>query len=216
MGTDCPSPSSVSYTEDGEESREFGSPEEVVVREGRVKIRAVSGEKELYIDPLALALRALGGAPGAQGVQAEGQGCGLVSGTGRGYWSPARGLTDSSTASSLEYMQGRTARGTVAEVFPDGTFLVIPFDELEPWQSTVPEVASPTHFHVSPRALTAATSDLAQQYEKRILWPIFRPAALPSCRRGGTAVRECTPKQSPTRDTWGCLEEVGYRLDARL
>ena len=201
-----------SYTEDGEESREFGSPEEVVVREGRVKIRAVSEEKELYIDPLALASEHLGEHPVHKVYRLKAKGVAL-SPELEGVMESGKGIDGLFHGIEFEYMQGRTARGTVAEVFPDGTFLVIPFDELEPWQSTVPEVASPTHFHVSPRALTAATSDLAQQYEKRILGLSFDRQRYPPA---DVAAQQCGVYSEAVTDPkyLGLLEEVGYRLEA--
>ncbi len=200
-------------TEGGEESRDFGLPEEVVVREGRVKIRAVSGEKDRYIDPLALVSGHLGEHPVHKVYRLRAQGVAL-SAELDGFLEFGKGIDGLFHDIEFEYMQGQTARGTVAEVFPDGTFLVIPFDELEPWQSTAPDVSSPTHFHVNPKALTAATSELAQQYEKSILGLSFDRQRYPPA---DVAAQQCgVYSEAVTNPEYvGLLEEVGYRLDAR-
>ena len=70
---------------------------------------------------------------------------------------------------SFEYLSDQEASGVIAEVFHDGTFLIIPFGTQSEWQSDNDEIASPSHFHVDPRALSAADSALAAHYEADIL-----------------------------------------------
>ena len=69
----------------------------------------------------------------------------------------------------FEYQRGKDSRGVIAEVFPDGTFLVILDEVPKEWRSDRESVASPTHVHVNPRALSAKQSALAQEYEREIL-----------------------------------------------
>ena len=70
----------------------------------------------------------------------------------------------------FEYQRGQETSGIIAELFHDGSFLVITSGTPLEWASSQPgELAEPTHFHVNPRALSVPTSQLAQEYESEIL-----------------------------------------------
>ena len=47
------------------------------------------------------------------------------------------------------------------------------------WQSSQPDVASPTHLHVNPRALSVGQSELAQEFEEEILSLSFEDQRYP-------------------------------------
>ncbi|MFQ6030206.1 MAG: hypothetical protein ACE5Q6_22255, partial [Dehalococcoidia bacterium] len=111
----------------------------------------------------------------------------------------------------FEYLPGKTTQGVIAEVYHDGTFLVIPSEVPEDWRSENPNIAGPSHLHLNPRALTAGSSTLAQEFEQEILSLPFDQQRYPPAP---LAKRKCQVYQeSATDDTYtGILREVGYRF----
>ena len=155
-------------TEDGELAPVDGEPDQITLQSGKVKIRLRPGKQKLYLDPLALTAGEFGEHPVHRIHRLEAMGIPLDKTLREELESPA------STGRlfhilEFEYLRDKTSRGTIAEVFPDGTFLVIPFEPPNAWRSTQEGVAGPTHLHVNPRALTVADSALAQDHEKEIL-----------------------------------------------
>ena len=69
----------------------------------------------------------------------------------------------------FEYQRRRWASGVLTDVFPDGTFLVLPDQTPSEWQSADERVTSPTHLHVNARAMSGGSSPLAREYELEIL-----------------------------------------------
>ena len=154
--------------EDGELALVQGEPDQITVRDGKVKIRLRQDKQKLYLDPLALTAGEFGEHPVHRIHRLEAMGIPMDKTLVEELGSQASPDRLFHTL-DFEYLRDKTSRGTIAEVFPDGTFLVIPFEPPEAWQSPQEGVASPTHLHVNPRALTVATSALAKDYEKQIL-----------------------------------------------
>ncbi len=152
----------------GELVEASGEPDLVLVREGKVKVRLRDGGQERYLDLLALESEALGEHPVHKVFRLQAMGVRLEERL-------ARRLQPEDFDDSLfhtlrfQYLQGKETSGVIAEVFHDGTFLVIPFETPEEWRSSQPSIASPTHFHVDPRALIAGDSALAAEFEREIL-----------------------------------------------
>ena len=151
----------------------------MVLRDGKIKIHLLHDGDELYVDPLALTAGELGEHPVHRVYRLEAMGIPLDEKLREELDNPAS-LGRLFHILEFEYLRGKTSRGTIAEVFPDGTFLVIPHGHPEEWQSLQEEVASPTHLHVNPRALTVASSALAIEYEDRMLALSFDNQCYPS------------------------------------
>ena len=146
-----------------------GEPELVLDYQGSVKIKLDAGGAPAYLDLLALESEQIGEHPAHKIFRLEAMGVAIAPDV-------SRKIRPDSFDSTLfhhidfEYQRGREAGGVIAELFHDGTFLVITDGTPPEWLSSRPgEIAEPTHFHVNPRALSAATSQLAQEYEAEIL-----------------------------------------------
>ncbi|MCH7712910.1 MAG: hypothetical protein IIC99_04735 [Chloroflexi bacterium] len=197
-------------SEDGDLVAVQGEPDRLVIRDGMVKIRLRQGKQKLYLDPLALTAGELGEHPVHRIYRLAAMGIPLDQSLGKELKRPAT-LDRLFHTLEFEYLRDKPSRGTIAEVFPDGTFLVIPFDPPEAWRSPQEGVASPTHLHVNPRALTVAGSALAQDYEKQILSLSFDQQRYPPPE---VARKQCGVYQealsSPVyKDT---LDSIGFRF----
>ena len=165
-------PHFFAQSEDGDLVTVQGEPDQVVMRDGKVKIRLREGRQKLYLDPLALTAGELGEHPVHRVHRLQAMGIPLDKTLREELEAPASPDRLFHTL-EFEYLRDKESRGTIAEVFPDGTFLVIPFEPPKAWRSPQEGVASPTHLHVNPRALTVAGSALAQDYEDQILGMSF-------------------------------------------
>ena len=164
---------------------------EIVEWEGRVALRLAADGVDAYVDLLALQSELLGEHPAHKIYRLLAMGIPISDDLRRKLAGPVAG--ELFTNVEFEYLRGRTAAGVVAEVFPDGTLLVIPFDLPPEWQSRDDRIASPTHLHLNPRALSAGVSDLAREYEREILalpFPEQRYPAAPLARKQCDLYRE--------------------------
>ena len=110
---------------------------------------------------------------------------------------------------TFDYLRDQQASGVITELFPDGTFLVIPYGAQGEWQSENDTILPPSHFHVDPRALSAGGSALARQYEDEILALSFDDQRYPPV---DVARRQCgvfSEARSAAEYT-AVLDSVGY------
>ena len=203
-------PHFFAQTEDGELVPVQGEPDQVVIRGGKVKIRLRQGRRKLYLDPLALIPGELSEHPVHRVHRLIAMGVPLDKAMGEGLKSPAS-IARLFHTLEFEYLRDKPSRGTIAEVFPDGTFLVIPFEPPTAWQSPREDVASPTHLHVNPRALTVAGSALAQDYEKEILGLSFVQQRYPPPE---VARKQCGVYQEAISSAGyhGTLNAIGFKF----
>ena len=146
-----------------------GDPELVLDYQGSVKIKLDAGGAPAYLDLLALESEQIGEHPAHKIFRLEAMGVAVAPEVSRKIRADSFDPTLFHRI-DFEYQRGREAGGVIAELFHDGTFLVITGGTPPEWASSRPgEIAEPTHFHVNPRALSAATSQLAQEYEAEIL-----------------------------------------------
>ena len=112
---------------------------------------------------------------------------------------------------SFQYLPGKVTSGIISDLFPDGTFLVILPETPGEWQSDRQEVASPTHLHVNPRALSVGQSALAREFEEEILSLPFDEQRYPA---PALALKQCgVYHESLDGDGYGSLlEAIGYRF----
>ncbi len=171
-------PHFFAQSQDGELSPVQGQPDRVEIRDGKVKIRLRQGEQKLYLDPLALTPGEWGEHPVHRVYRLAAMGVPLDKDLGGELEEPAS-VDRLFHTLEFEYLRDKPSRGTIAEVFSDGSFLVIAFEPPEAWQSPRDGVASPTHLHVNPRALTVAESPLAKDYEDQILGMSFERQRYP-------------------------------------
>ncbi len=149
-----------------------GEPQLVLERQGSIKIELDDGgaaKPDLrYLDLLALESEQIGEHPVHKVFRLEAMGVSialdLLLKLQPGNFDPAL-----FHRLDFEYQREQRTAGVISELFPDGTFLVIT-DEVPPeWKTRKEDMASPTHFHVNPRALSASSSRLAQELEAEIL-----------------------------------------------
>lgn len=192
------------------------APDLIVEQEGKVKLRfkvEVEGAKHIYLDPLALESGLLGEHPVHKVYRLQAMGVPVERAL-------ARRLRENPFPQDLfqtirfEYLPGKEASGVIAEVFPDGTFLVIPFGVPEEWRGDPPGqpgLASPSHLHVNPRALIAKTSATAKEFEAEILALPFDEQRYPA---PALAQKDCRVYRESLEagEYRRLLEEVGYRL----
>ena len=197
-------------SKDGEFLPQRGQPDLVVIQDGRVQIQLKQGDQTQYLDPLALGSERLGEHPVHKVFRLKAMGISVDPELEAEL--EASGSIDRLFHSlDFEYLKGQRTRGTVAEVYPDGTFLVIPFDSPEAWLTDRPQVASPTHLHVNPRALSVADSQLAQGYETKILSLSFDQQRYPPA---DVARQQCGVYQESLANPVyrAILDSVGYRF----
>ncbi len=197
-------------TENGEQVEPMGEPDLVTERDGKAKVRLRNGDDVLYLDPLALESEILGEHPVHKVYRLQAMGIPLAGQLEASLRSPgqAAALFHDTT---FEYLRGETTTAVIVEVFPDGTFLAAPHEVPTEWRSSDAGMASPTHFHVDPRALSAGASDLAQRFETEVLALPFDDQRYPPAR---LARQECDVyKESiAAREYTRVLSTVGYRF----
>ena len=187
-----------------------GGPDLILEREGRIKIRLQQGAAESYLDLLALEAELIGEHPVQKIYRLRAMGIPV-----------AEELYQKLQAADfpqqlfhrteLEYQRGKDSSGVIAEVFPDGTLLVILDDVPKEWRSGRESIASPTHVHVNPRALSVKDSTLAQEYEEKILSLPFDDQRYPS---PALAQQQCDVYQESLQGEQyrKILSSVGFRF----
>ena len=206
---DLVKPHFFATTPEGNPVQVQGEAEMVTEIRGKVKIRLSSDGSHSYLDLLALESELIGehpvhkvyrlaemGVPIADGLTAR-----LASGQ----------LLNLFTSVEFEYQRRRFSSGVVTEVFPDGTFLVIPDELPTEWHSNDERVASPTHLHLNSRAFSGGSSPLAREYELEILSLPFddqRYPPAPLARKQCDVYRESLA----ATDYMGILDSVGFRF----
>ena len=118
------------------------------------------------------------------------------------------GIAEGNTEGSVD---GIDLTGDLSQKQPTGTI----FEEFRPPPSDGPkaELASPTHLHVNPRALSAGDSSLAKGYEEEILALPFDEQRYPASPLAG---KQCGVYQESLQHPAyvGLLSSVGYRFDS--
>ena len=110
----------------------------------------------------------------------------------------------------FEYQRGQRTGGVISELFPDGTFLVITDEVPTEWETSQEGIALPSHFHVNPRALSASSSRLAQEFEAEILKLPFNDQRYPS---PPLAEKQCAVYQESLNHPayTALLRDLGFR-----
>ena len=156
-----------------------GEPELVLEHQGGVKIRLDDDGAVRYLDLLALESEEIGEHPVHKVFRLEAMGVGIGPDLHLKL-QPDQFDPTLFRRLDFEYQRGQRTGGVISELFPDGTFLVIT-DEVPPeWEAGLEGIASPTHFHVNPRALSASSSRLAQKFEAEILKLPFNDQRYPA------------------------------------
>ncbi len=196
-------------TAEGELTEVRGEPDLVVEVDGKVKVHLLDDSgTHSFLDPLALESELVGEHPVHKIYRLMEMGVPvdddllttLESGEGGGLF----------TTVEFEYQRRRFSTGVIAEIFVDGTFLVIP-DEVPPeWQSNDDRIASPTHLHLNARSLSGGSTDLAREYELEILSLPFEDQRYPPAP---LALKQCRVYEESlaASDYLGVLESVGFR-----
>lgn len=194
---------------DGELRAANGNPTAIVERAGRLKVELTGENGPSYLDLLALHSELLGEHPVHKVYRLLAMGIPISPELRRKL---ADGPADELFANlNFEYLRGSETAGVVAEVFLDGTLLVIPFALPAEWQSRDADIAAPTHLHLNPRALSAGVSDLAKEYEREILalpFPEQRYPAAPLARKQCGVYQESLAAPAYA----ALLASVGYRF----
>ena len=186
-----------------------GEPESLVILDGRARVRLANGEVVSYLDLLALESELVGEHPIHKVYRLVEMGIPPSD-------ELARRLEAGEVAGlfanvEFEYQRRSWSSGVIAEVFPDGTFLVIPDELPAQWQSSDDRIASPTHLHINARALSGGSSPLAREYELEILSLPFddqRYPPAPLARKQCDVYRESLA----TSDYRGLLASTGFRF----
>jgi len=146
------------YSPGGDLTEVRGKPDRIVEYKEKVKIRMETDDGYQYLDPLALESGLLGEHPSDKLYRLEKMGIPM-----------SIHLSDDLFHTLyFEYLPGKEISGIIAEVFPDGTLLVIP-DEVPPeWRTNELGATGPSLFHVDPRALITKTSRFAKEYESEV------------------------------------------------
>ena len=207
-------PHFLARTEKGELQEAAGAPDLVLEWQGQVKVRLKDGEDGApsYVDLLALQSELVGEHPVHKIYRLEAMGIPIAPELRR-----QLSGEDSDrlfTSVDFEYQRRKNSAGVVTEVFPDGTLLVIPFELPREWRSRDDRIASPTHLHLNPRALSAGDSALAREYELEILSLPFeeqRYPAAPLARKKCDVYRESVNHPGYR----ALLDSLGYRFTPR-
>ena len=197
-------------SEDGRAVEAEGRPDLLTVRQGRAKVRLAHDDGPRYLDPLALAPEQLGEHPVHRLHRLRAMGVPI---------DPAlAGRLDSATfdhglfhALRFELSAGLQIEGVVADLFPDGTLLVIPGETPAEWRRDDDGLPPPTHFHVNARALSAPTSELANEFESEILALPFDEQRYPA---PALARKQCGVYSESLRDAVhrALLDSAGFRF----
>ena len=196
--------------EDGRLQPAEGKPGRIVRWRGNVKVRLSGGGQYQYLDPLSLNSGLIGEHPARRVLRLHESGVPFNAELRDALQSPnpPDHLFHSVT---FQYLPGKETTGVISDVFPDGTFLVIVPEAPMEWRSSRPEVASPTHLHVNPRALSVGQSELAQEFEEEILSLSFEDQRYPPpplARKQCSVYHESLAGAEYT----GLLNEIGYRF----
>ena len=203
-------PHFYAVSEDGLSATAEGRPDLLTVRHGKAKVRLAHDDGPRYLDPLALAPEHLGEHPVHRVRRLRAMGVPL---------DPA--LADRLDPDAFDHglfhnvrfelFAGRTAQGVVVELFPDGTFLVIPSETPAEWRRDEDGLPPPTHFHVNARALSAPRSDLAKEFESEILALPFDDQRYPA---PALARKQCGVYAESLRDAEyrALLDSAGFRF----
>ncbi len=116
-----------------------GDPNLVLELNGKVKLRLMQGDQSRYLDLLALESDLIGEHPVHKVFRLRAMGVPLAEGLA-GKLEPDSFSNDLFHSVEFQYLQDKETGGVVSEVFPDGTFLVIPFDLPEEWDGAQPVV----------------------------------------------------------------------------
>ena len=203
-------PHFFAMSKDGDLVEARGDPDLVVERDGVVKIRLKDGKQALYLDLLVLESELLGEHPVHKVFRLQDMGVPVGGGLARRL--RPEGFADGLFHSlDFEYRAGKETGGVIAEVFADGTFLVIPFDLPPEWRGQKPDDAEPSHLHVDPRAVSVADSALAREFEEEILALPFDDQRYPPVE---LARKQCgVYDESLEADKYvRLLSSVGYRF----
>ena len=155
-----------------------GITDRIVSWQGKVKLRLSNRGQYQYLDPLSLNSGLIGEHPVQRVLRLHESGVPIDAELRVALQSPSPPdhLFHNVT---FQYLPGKESYGIISDVFPDGTFLVIVPEAPVEWQSSQPDVASPTHLHVNPRALSVGQSELAQEFEEEILSLSFEDQRYP-------------------------------------
>lgn len=197
-------------TENGEWREVRGEPERIVEHNGQVTVRLRGGGEYLYLSLLALESEEWGEHPVQKVYRLRAMGVPLDPALEKKFH-PQRFAHTLFPGLRFEYLPGKDTEGVISEVFPDGTFLVIPYQTPPEWRGATRGLASPLHFHVDPRALITKTSPLAREWEKEILALPFadqRYPPAPLAKKGCQVYQEALEGAEYRR----ILSAVGYRF----
>ena len=195
-------------TEEGELVEVRGEPDLIVEVDGKAKIRLDNEGAPAFLDPLALESELIGEHPVHKVYRLMDMGVGVddrLLETLEG-----EEADQLFTTVEFEYQRRRFSSGVIAEVFLDGTFLVIP-DEVPPeWQSNDDRISSPTHLHLNSRAFGGGSTDLARDYELEILSLPFEDQRYPPAP---LALKQCRVYEESlaASDYAGILKSLGFR-----
>ena len=117
---------------DGQPGDPEGEPDLVLEVERKVKLRLRKGDQTRYLDLLALESGLLGEHPVHKVFRLQAMGVPLDDGLAEKL-KPGRFADNLFHSVTFQYLQHKEPSGVVAEVFPDGTFLAIPFDLPSEW-----------------------------------------------------------------------------------
>ena len=197
-------------SEDGRAVEAEGRPNLLTLRQGRAKVRLAHDGGARYLDPLALAPEQLGEHPVHRLHRLRAMGVPLDPALAERL-DPATFDHGLFHAVRFELSAGRQIEGVVAELFPDGTFLVIPGETPDEWRRDDDGLPPPTHFHVNARALSALGSDLAKDFESEILALPFDDQRYPA---PPLARKQCGVYSESVRDAEyrTLLDSAGFRF----
>ncbi len=201
-------PHFYALTPEGELTPVSAEPDLIVEHGERLRVRLAGENGFLYLDLLALESELVGEHPIHKVYRLAEMGIPLGQGV--------RDRLDSQTAGDLfatvefEFQRRQYSSGVVAEVFLDGTLLVIPFEIPPIWQSADDRIASPTHLHLTPLAFSGGSSLLARQFEFEMLSLPFEDQRYPPA---ALARQQCEVyRQSlAANDYRNVLQSVGFR-----
>ncbi len=188
----------------------LGEPQLVLEHQGSIKIKLDDGGVTWYLDLLALESEQIGEHPVHKIFRLEAMGVPIAPDL---YQKLQPDHFDPTLFHRLdfEYQRGQRTGGVISELFPDGTFLVITDEVPSEWQIAKDGIASPTHFHVNPLALSASSSRLAQEFEAEILKLPFNDQRYPAPT---LAEKQCAVYQESLNhpDYTVLLRDLGFRF----
>jgi hypothetical protein len=195
-------------TAEGDSVEAQGQPDRIVEVDGKLKIRLVDERGQSFLDPLALEPDLMGEHPVHKVYRLLEMGVAIDAGLLAALDGDEAGRLF--TTIEFEYQRRRFSSGILSEVFLDGTFLVIPEEVPPEWRSDDERIASPTHLHLNPRALSGGSTELAREYELEILSLPFDDQRYPPAP---LALKQCRVYEESlaASDYQGILDAVGFR-----